>query len=440
MQSLNLVLTSLGIVELTDVTVVGHVELNSAGKMTVNLVDSNSMLLTAGSNLIANTLSCYGLAMINSVNATIGLAEGYDVNLMVDKDLQHTQIVATRDVTVKSNSRVGCTENSKITALYGNVNIAAKHGVDILAGAAVTAKSAVNISANADRTVNLHGSVAAQSVKVQEAATVNATVKAQMGNLIIAATADNASVTLDMTDAGGCNVTMNLAGAGDQVTIHSGADQTQFSAYADRVEVANKGTVFMSGAETVNLNAAGADTTVNIVQTPGNMTVNTAGGNDVIHVGVLFEAVQAGVSGTQIDEGWLSAGATHVLVVESGDGNDRVNMNSVRGELKFSGGAGEDLLYIQEYGQTGGFDKYPIGPYGAYQNVETVIMNRIVDRYTVVEGDTLTAIADKFGVTVADLVAWNGAQILEPDMIYPGQVFVVVPYTTEEIVITDRVG
>lgn len=39
--------------------------------------------------------------------------------------------------------------------------------------------------------------------------------------------------------------------------------------------------------------------------------------------------------------------------------------------------------------------------------------------YTVQEGDTLGAIAERFGVTIADLVAANG--LADPDLIYPGQ-------------------
>lgn len=42
-------------------------------------------------------------------------------------------------------------------------------------------------------------------------------------------------------------------------------------------------------------------------------------------------------------------------------------------------------------------------------------------KYTVVKGDTLTAIAKKYGVTVAELVKAN-PQIKDPNLIYPGQV------------------
>ena len=41
------------------------------------------------------------------------------------------------------------------------------------------------------------------------------------------------------------------------------------------------------------------------------------------------------------------------------------------------------------------------------------------DYYTVVKGDNLTKIAQKYGTTVANLVAWNG--IKNPNLIYPGQ-------------------
>jgi len=39
--------------------------------------------------------------------------------------------------------------------------------------------------------------------------------------------------------------------------------------------------------------------------------------------------------------------------------------------------------------------------------------------YTVQEGDTLGAIAERFGLTIADLVAANA--LTDPDLIYPGQ-------------------
>ena len=41
------------------------------------------------------------------------------------------------------------------------------------------------------------------------------------------------------------------------------------------------------------------------------------------------------------------------------------------------------------------------------------------DYYTVVKGDNLTKIAQRYGTTVANLVAWNG--IKNPNLIYPGQ-------------------
>lgn len=43
--------------------------------------------------------------------------------------------------------------------------------------------------------------------------------------------------------------------------------------------------------------------------------------------------------------------------------------------------------------------------------------------HTVVAGETLTRIANRYGVTVADLVAWNAIE--DPDLIYVGQVLVV---------------
>jgi LysM repeat protein len=42
------------------------------------------------------------------------------------------------------------------------------------------------------------------------------------------------------------------------------------------------------------------------------------------------------------------------------------------------------------------------------------------ETYTVQEGDTLSAIAEQFGLTIADLVAAN--DLADPDLIFPGQV------------------
>ena len=46
-----------------------------------------------------------------------------------------------------------------------------------------------------------------------------------------------------------------------------------------------------------------------------------------------------------------------------------------------------------------------------------------ISYYTVESGDTLSGIADQYGVTVANLVAWN--QISDPDLIYVGQVLTI---------------
>lgn len=48
--------------------------------------------------------------------------------------------------------------------------------------------------------------------------------------------------------------------------------------------------------------------------------------------------------------------------------------------------------------------------------------------YTVQAGDTLGAIAERFGVTIADLVAANG--LADPDLIYPGQELTIPAATT----------
>ena len=54
------------------------------------------------------------------------------------------------------------------------------------------------------------------------------------------------------------------------------------------------------------------------------------------------------------------------------------------------------------------------------ENVAGGASSRRYITYTVVKGDTLTKIAHRYGVTVNDLVYWNG--IKNPNLILPGQV------------------
>lgn len=43
--------------------------------------------------------------------------------------------------------------------------------------------------------------------------------------------------------------------------------------------------------------------------------------------------------------------------------------------------------------------------------------------YTILRGDTLYRVAERFGITVAELASANG--IAEDDLIYPGQILVI---------------
>jgi nucleoid-associated protein YgaU len=246
-------------------------------------------------------------------------------------------------------------------------------------------------------------------------------------------------VALELTAAKDCKIVLDLAGKNDQVAILSGGDNAVITVYGDRVELKDKATVYVTNTEKATVTATGPKTTVDVVQTPCDMTINTADGEDTIRVGVVYETAQSGVKGYATNAGWLSAGAVHKLTLNTGSGNDRVDIHSVEGEVVFSGGDGDDLLYIHEYRYAGGYEHHAIGKYGAYEDVETVILNRLVDRYTVVKYDTLTKIAKQFGVTVEDLVKWNSEEILDPDWIEIGQVLIVSPYNTEEEIITERI-
>jgi LysM repeat protein len=190
----------------------------------------------------------------------------------------------------------------------------------------------------------------------------------------------------------------------------------------------------------VTVTLSGDAVTVDVVELPCDVTLNTGNGNDTIQVGVILPEKPENIGGVQIEEGWLTGGANGKLTIASGEGDDVVNVHNVTGELTLSGGAGDDLLYIKEYRYPDGYVKHPIGDFGAYADTETVIVNRLVDRHTVVKGDTLYDIAIRYGVTVEDLVRWNADQIDDPNLIHVGQILIVGAYSSEEQIITDRIG
>ena len=62
---------------------------------------------------------------------------------------------------------------------------------------------------------------------------------------------------------------------------------------------------------------------------------------------------------------------------------------------------------------TGGTGPWPSGPSGDYFT------------YTVAPGDTLSAIARRFGVTVGEICSWNN--ILNPDLLVVGSKLIIYP-------------
>jgi nucleoid-associated protein YgaU len=282
--------------------------------------------------------------------------------------------------------------------------------------------------------------VDAQNVNILDAATVDVTVNAAMENLTITTQTDGAKVQLNLTDAKANQITLNLAGKDDQVSILSAADESVYTIYADRVELKHQATVFVTTTEALTVTGAGAQTTVDIVETPCDLTVNTADGNNTIQIGVVFQEAQTDVSGTAIEDGWLSAGAMHTVTLNTGNGDDLVYLHNATGKIIVSGGEGDDQFHIQQYRYQDSFDKLPIGEFGAYADVETVILHRLVDRYIVVKGDTLTYIAKMFGVTVEKIVEWNSEQISDPNFILPGQELIIGPYNVADEIIIERIA
>ena len=142
----------------------------------------------------------------------------------------------------------------------------------------------------------------------------------------------------------------------------------------------------------------------------------------------------------EVEEGWLTVGTNHKLTVSTGSGKDRINGNSIVEELTVSGGSDSDTLYITEYGYAEGIEKYPIGTFGAYKDTESVIIERLVERYTVVPGDNLYDISKRYGITVDQLVEWNDDRIDDPRLIHPGLVLYLGPHRTELETVTERIG
>jgi len=50
---------------------------------------------------------------------------------------------------------------------------------------------------------------------------------------------------------------------------------------------------------------------------------------------------------------------------------------------------------------------------------------RVYTTYTVKEGDTLSLIADQFGLTVEEIKGANGRRISDPNVIVAGQVLII---------------
>jgi LysM repeat protein len=98
---------------------------------------------------------------------------------------------------------------------------------------------------------------------------------------------------------------------------------------------------------------------------------------------------------------------------------------------KFVGAAGMFVLLATSAcggGGNGDYDTLPLitmATEPAPVIASTTTLPEAVDYYTIQQGDTLYAIADSFGVTLEDLIAFNG--ITDPDAIEAGQKLKVPP-------------
>ena len=438
-EAINLVLIVHGTAELEDVKVVGHVQLDAVGRLMVSSIDSNSMMLTAGSSLTAGKLSSYGPVEISAVNVYLTTVEGYTVDVTVDDVLLFQKLFATVDVTILSNGQVVSAADSSITSMYGDILVDAKGGYKSESGATLAADGKVEISAGGNAIV-MNAAVNAQKLVLTDAKDVTAVLDQTANEVIITTKVDDATVNLDVTAAENLNVKLDMAGKNDTLNLTSGVDNNRFLVKADSITLEQQGMIQVSGLENAVINSTGKEAIVDIYEMPCTMTVNTNQGDDVINVGILLETKPEGITAVQVDEGWLTVGTNHALTVNTGSGIDRINANSIVEELIFAGGSEEDTLYITEYSYADKFDRYPIGSFGAYEDVENVIIERLVDMYEVVDGDNLYDIGERFGVTVEQLVEWNGEWITDPDLIYTGQQFYIGPYKTELEIVTDRIG
>ena len=437
--TMNLTVTTLGAAELTQVTAVGHIRLDTVGRLNVEDVDANSMMLTAGSALTAGKLSSYGPVVISAVNVQLNTVEGYEVDITVDKALQFSKLAATANVALNSNSLIESKAGSEITALYGDITIAAREGYVSEKTAQLKAEGKVDISASGAKIV-VNAAVDAKELVLRDAKEVTAVVDPDTGKLNVTTVADGAQVQLELTNAKDNAVNVDMQGKNDTLVLVSGADKNHFTVKADSITLENKGAVKVTGLENAVIDSTGAAATVDIFEMPCAMTVNTGSGDDVVNVGMLLTEKPADITAVEVEEGWLTVGSNHKLTVNTGSGKDRINGHSIVEALTVSGGSDSDTLYITEYGYAEGIEKYPIGPFGAHKDTESVIVEKIVDHYTIVAGDNLYDLADRFNVTVDQLYAWNADKIADPKLIYPGQVLYIGRYRTEQVTVTERIG
>ena len=438
----NVTITALGEVNATTVKAIGHVEINAILNLNVDTIEANSIMLIGGPKLSAKKLLSYGPVVINAINVDLGEVEGYDIRVSVNDELKYKSLAATRNVLLKSNGKIVTLDDSSMKATYGTVTVQAKKGFELVANSTIESAGGLEVTTDGsdDSSVILNGKVSTSIVNINQAKQVIVKVDKDMNDITVSTSVGNSDVQFDMTGAEGNVITVTQTGTGDKLTVITTDDKQHIKTYSDRIEVVDKGVIYLTEIEMAIVNAMGSENTVDIVEMPCDLDVNTSSGDDVINVGVLYTDEQENINGTAMKDGWLSVGATHVVNINTGAGSDRVNVYSASGQIRFSGGEDSDTLYAKEFYYSDSYKKYPIGNFGAYKDVETVTIERLVDLYTVVPEDNLTKIAEKFGVTVEQLVEWNGEQIHDPHWIYPGQVFVVGPYKTSIETIPDRIA
>lgn len=186
--------------------------------------------------------------------------------------------------------------------------------------------------------------------------------------------------------------------------------------------------------------------------TDGSTDVSSVDGADVVASDVLPTLPQGTVvasstgasgsgasnSGIETNSDWLRKGVAYLISLGKNPGDSQVALQTYLSgsSLSYTQGQMRDYV-VKEYGIPpedfiAGNTSAPVAtktntPTPAPTNTAaaTKTATPAVRRYTVVSGDSLSKIASRYGTTWQAIYNANRSQIRDPNLIYPGQVFVI---------------